>query len=204
MEQKNFTEKDSLELISSMISKTRDSLEVGSGNVFLYYGYCSLLLSVITFLTSHLTGSNIWNALWFLMFLPMIIIKLKEQKSPQKMTTYTDRMLDNTWKIVALLMILSVIVIVVNGYASGLFYFPAMLPLALLTVSMGTMITGLTVKENNVTAISIVGFIISVKLLIDMAAGGRFSPAWNLMAGLSFVFTLIIPGHILNRKSKES
>ena len=203
MEQ-NFSERDSIELISGMIKKTRQNLEVGSGNVFLYYGYSSLVIAIATYFTTLLTGSNIWNLLWFLMFVPMAVLMGKAQKEKPDATTYTDRMLGNTWKIVGLLMILSVIVITVYGFVSGTIYFPVMLPVALLAVSMGSMITGLTVKKNSVTAISIVGFIIPVKVLIDMATGNGYTPAWNLIGGLSFLCTLVIPGHILNRKSSRS
>lgn len=37
-----------------------------------------------------------------------------------------------------------------------------------------------------------------------MGLGHDYVPAWNLMAGLSFVLTLVIPGHILNRKSGKT
>ena len=194
MEEKNFNEKESIELISSMISKTRQRLEVGSGNVFLYYGYSALAISVATFLVSYLTGSNIWN----------VLIMGKSQKNKPEVTTYTDRMLENTWKIVGLLMILSVAVIAVNGFFTKVFCFSPMLPLSLMIVSIGSMLTGLTVNENNITAISIAGFIIPVKLLIDMRLGHYYVPVWDLMAGLSFVLTLVIPGHILNRKSGKT
>ena len=41
MEEKNLTEKESLELIARMISKSKKRLEIGDGNVFLYWGTLS-------------------------------------------------------------------------------------------------------------------------------------------------------------------
>ena len=38
MKENTFSEKDSLELISQMLKQTKKNLEVGSGNIFLYYG----------------------------------------------------------------------------------------------------------------------------------------------------------------------
>ena len=35
-------------------------------------------------------------------------------------------------------------------------------------------------------------------------SGHDYVPVWDLMAGLSFVLTLVIPGHILNRKSGKT
>ena len=45
-----FNEKESLELITQMIQKTRKELEVGSGNVFLCYGYTSVILAIAVYL----------------------------------------------------------------------------------------------------------------------------------------------------------
>lgn len=65
MEEKKFTEKESLELISQMIQVTKENLERGSGNVFLVYGYAAVVLSVGIYAAVHLTGKPLWNVLWF-------------------------------------------------------------------------------------------------------------------------------------------
>ena len=39
MEEKKITEQESLELIARMIESTKENLEVGRGNRFLYFGY---------------------------------------------------------------------------------------------------------------------------------------------------------------------
>lgn len=49
MKENNFSEKDSLELISQMLKQTKDNLGVGSGNIFLYYGYSAFFISLIVF-----------------------------------------------------------------------------------------------------------------------------------------------------------
>ena len=69
MKEKLFSEKDSLELISQMLKQTRQNLEVGSGNIFLYYGYAALTISLLVFVLIFLTGNPVWAALWFVMFI---------------------------------------------------------------------------------------------------------------------------------------
>ena len=49
MEEKKFTEKESLELISQMIQATRKNLVKGQGNYFIIYGYTAAILSVIIY-----------------------------------------------------------------------------------------------------------------------------------------------------------
>lgn len=75
-EKKMFTEKESLELISQMIQMTKENLERGSGNVFLIYGYAAVALSVVVYAAVYITGRPLWNALWFLMFIPAIVMKV--------------------------------------------------------------------------------------------------------------------------------
>ena len=74
MKENNFSEKDSLELISQMLKQTKDNLGVGSGNIFLYYGYSAFFISLIVFGFVYFTANNVWAALWSLMFVPSVII----------------------------------------------------------------------------------------------------------------------------------
>lgn len=173
MEERKFTEKESLELISQMISASRQRLQKGSGNPFLYYGYPSLSISVATFLITKFSGDYVWNMLWILMFIPAIVLWVKDRGEKPETTSYIDRMLTNTWKVVLMLMVLSLAVIVCSGLGAGMINMMLMLPLALIFVCTGTLITGLTTGEGGIV-------------------------------GFSFLFSLVIPGHIINRKSSRS
>ena len=201
MEERKFTEKESLELISQMISASRQRLQKGSGNPFLCYGYTSLAISVATFLISRFSGNYVWNLLWILMFIPAIVLWIKDRGEKPETTSYIDRMLTNTWKVVLMLMLLSLVVIVCSGFGAGVVNMMLMLPLALIFVCTGTLITGLTIGEGGIVGMTVIAFAIPVLLLSAMVAGDRYLPVWNLAGGLSFLFSLVIPGHIINRKS---
>lgn len=201
MKENIFNERESLELISQMIHKTRKELEVGSGNVFLYYGYTSVLLAIIIYLITYLTAHPAWNFLWFAMFLPQIIIYFKNRKNKPHAVTYTDKMLGNTWKIVGCLMVLTCITILGMGCFTHTINFSLMLPLALLYVCTGSMISGLVVNIPSITRLTVVATIIPVMILIEMRSGQAFHTNWNLMAAIAFLLALIVPGHILNRKA---
>ena len=49
MEEKILSEKESLELISKMISETKNKLERGGGNIFLLWGYLGVCVSLIVY-----------------------------------------------------------------------------------------------------------------------------------------------------------
>ena len=69
MEEKKITEQESLELIARMIELTKENLEVGRGNQFLYFGYFAFVLSIVVFACVKLTQNNHFSGLWWLMFL---------------------------------------------------------------------------------------------------------------------------------------
>ena len=46
MEERKLNEKESLELITQMIQNTRRNLDTGSGNMFLVWGYVSVLVTL--------------------------------------------------------------------------------------------------------------------------------------------------------------
>lgn len=58
MEKNSFTEKDSLELISQMIQQSKKNMEIGSGNILLYYGYPAVILAVVIYLLVHMTHNR--------------------------------------------------------------------------------------------------------------------------------------------------
>ena len=198
MEERKFTEKESLELISQMISASRQRLQKGSGNPFLCYGYSSLAISVATFLITRFSGNYVWNLLWILMFVPAIVLWIKDRGEKPETTSYIDRMLTNTWKVVLMLMVLSLVVIVCSGLGDGTINMMLMLPLALIFVCTGTLITGLTIGEGGIVGMTTIAFVMPVLLLSAMVAGDQYLPVWNL------VFSLVIPGHIINRRSSRS
>ena len=204
MEERKFTEKESLELISQMISASRQRLQKGSGNPFLCYGYSSLAISVATFLITRFSGNYVWNLLWILMFVPAIVLWIKDRGEKPETTSYIDRMLTNTWKVVLMLMVMSLVVIVCSGLGAGVVNMMLMLPLALIFVCTGTLITGLTIGEGSIVGMTTIAFVMPVLLLSGMVSGDGYLPVWNLAGGFSFLFSLVIPGHIINHRSSGS
>ena len=108
MKEKLFSEKDSLELISQMLKQTRQNLEVGSGNIFLYYGYAALAISLLVFVLIFLTGNPVWAALWFVMFIVSFVIQRKAEKNKPHVVTYMDKAISNTWSVLSVLFLLTV------------------------------------------------------------------------------------------------
>ena len=196
MEEKKFTEKESLELISHMIQATRKNLVKDQGNYFIIYGYTAAILSVIIYTLLRMIPTPWWWAGWFLMFLPVIILLLKGKRNSPTVVTYTDSMVNKVWQVTVLVMLaLSLLV--------GKCDFMLMLPLCLLYASIGTAITGLVIREKCLSYTPFAGFVFAIYMLMNYTINNSIDIRWNLYFGLSFVIMMIIPGHVLNNKSEK-
>lgn len=67
MEDKQLNGKESLELISRMIQNSRKNLRIGSGNVFLLWGYLCAVTSLAIYMLLTAVYSPAWNWLWLVM-----------------------------------------------------------------------------------------------------------------------------------------
>ena len=103
MEEKRLTEKESLELIAGMIRNTKSKLEIGDGNMLLFWGYLSIGVAVVVGFAALLTHSPQCNWLWLL--IPIIGFPLmkyweRKKKSEMLVSTYVDKISAGIWKIV--------------------------------------------------------------------------------------------------------
>ena len=66
MEEKTISERESLELITEMIRQTKERLNVGSGNLFLVWGYVCTLVSLLVYVMVMYTHDARMSILYFL------------------------------------------------------------------------------------------------------------------------------------------
>jgi len=116
MEEQKMNEKESLELIAQMIRVTKQSIGSGSGNKFLMYGYTAAILSIVIYALVYFTGNSAWSAGWFLMFLPLLFSSVREKRDRPKVVTYIDRMINETWRVIGALFVLTVLTMIVLGF----------------------------------------------------------------------------------------
>ncbi|MDO4790755.1 MAG: hypothetical protein Q3998_07330 [Porphyromonas sp.] len=78
-----------------------------------------------------------------------------------------------------------------------------MAPLSLMYVAIGCAITGVLLKEKIVIWTSGFSFVLGVYILMMLYSTHLFQNYFNLLLSLSFIFMLILPGHIVNAKAKR-
>ncbi|MDH6305335.1 cation transport ATPase [Parabacteroides sp. PF5-5] len=191
MEDRKITEKESLELISQMIRNTQNKLAENSGRPFLLFGYLSVAFAIVIWCLIHATADWRWGYLWFV--LPAIAwpIVARIYNRMRNKTTYIDRVVKYIW------ILMGITIIIACGFTL-IFHDMESLFFTSLLLGMCTALTGLVVKIKPVVIAGAIAMALS-PVVLWMQGENRL-----LLLSLVFVLVFVIPGHILNHKSKNN
>ncbi|MGC3977129.1 MAG: hypothetical protein QM751_02165 [Paludibacteraceae bacterium] len=192
MEEKKMNEKESLELISQMIQNTQQRIRNHNGIPFLVWGYLSVLVSLAVWYLLRATMDYRWNYLWFLIPVlgyPIMMFFLKKEEKGLK--TYIDKVISYIW---ISLGIASLVVTV----SSIFFWRLPIFFIILLLVGAGTTMTALIARFRLMVFLGFTCLFSSVLCLVIKNV--------NVILVFAFIFLImmIIPGHILNFRNKQS
>ena len=204
MEERTLNEKESLALITQMINSSKKNMEIGQGNIMLTYGYFTTILSIVLFALISLTHDFIWSWGWMLMFVIWPIMSYRQRQRPPKVVTYTDKVISKVWQVMGWMFIVTFLTIGIIEFSFARHIeFILMLPLSLIYCGIGVSITGIIIQERWMTYTPLIAFIIAIYMLTRLMIGEKATTLWYLYFGLSFVFMMIIPGHIVNNKARK-
>jgi len=104
MEEKKMTERESLELITTMINRTRERY-IGDGNILLMWGYLTVIVTALVWIMLVMTHNPAWNWLWFAIgIVGGIATPIMSRKSDLKsgVKSYSDKVTSQIWTTVGL------------------------------------------------------------------------------------------------------
>jgi len=192
MEEDNFTQKESLELISRMIKESRTNIEKGGGNIYLMWGYLWLIISLVIYFIISKTGNYSAYWIWFaipLIGFPSMAIMLKNKQ--KHAITFVEKVISIIWIVLGLCALLLSLFMLIDYSA-----FPILFVMALI-INAGVAMSGLVIKFKPIAIAGIIGIFLSFILLLITGL------VQILIFGCFSIFMLIIPGHILNAASKK-
>ena len=208
MEDKKLTEKESLELITSMIQRTRERY-VGDGDILLMWGYLTVAVTALVWILLATTGNPIYNLCWFLIPLVGYIVKslmVKNQQAKSGVKSYSDRIVTQIWTVVgvsSLVAMLCCIGFILFAHAPAAIW-KSMFIFALIMVPMAEVANGIVVKEKSLVVGGALGLCVGIFTMCCIAGGIAFDANWYLpMFIIAFICMMIIPGHIINHKAKQ-
>ena len=191
--EKPFNEIESLALISSMIQKTKSSLQ-DNGFYFLLWGWLVFVASITQYVMIKMgmlvQGNYTWS---ILMPLGVVISAVHgwKQGKKQRVKTYTEELLN--YALIAFLVAL-VIVLVFMTLSGG---WERSYPMLMMVYGMWLFISGGALKFRPLIIGGIINF--------ACAIGGFYVHTIELLLLLSFAVLAgyIIPGHMLNAKFRR-
>ena len=207
MEDRKLTERESLEVITSMITRTKYRLVKGSGNILLMWGYLIVAVTALIWVLLMTTRNPAVNWLWFLIWIiggiaTPIMAKKKRVASGTK--SYTDKLTSRMWSVVGWTGIASTMLCLGFLLIGGKDSWSMMFAFALIIVPMAEIMQGLVIKENSLIAGGGIGLFIGLFTACCIAAHVALMAIWFMpLFIIAFAAMMIVPGHILNSKAKR-
>ena len=208
MEDRKLNEKESLELITQMIQNTRRNLDAGGGNMFLLWGYVGVVVTLGVLAAWSLTENTV--ALWGFWALPVVgwfwalpVVGWslswwfgRKWRKKQRAKDYTDRVVRQVWQIIGIASC------GVAGFATLYHSYEMILPLCGLLVSLGSLLTGIIIRYTLFSGLPSCGFAWSLEQVFEVATDGASMDTLIIFV-LILLFSLVIPGHVLNRRVRK-
>lgn len=210
MEEKKLDAQESIELITRMIRNTRQRLERHSGRPFLIWGYTTVAVSLLNYSLNIAGADPAWSLSWFLIpVLGILLMRLFPEKKGSEPRTEIDRIVNALWIVCSL----SLVPIFLFSFLHGLSYRPSLFALITLVMAIGTAATGLIVRSKVYTVAGFLAMAGSVLFALYDFYLGRLAQTVGIDAArlnneilifaAIFVVMMIIPGHIINHRSRH-
>ena len=206
MEDKKLTEKESLEVITSMIARTK-ARYLGSGNILCMWGYLAVFESILVWILLAATHQNVWNWLWFaipVIGIPVTFVMRRREKRAYGAVTYSDKITSQLWTIFGVSEIVLTLVCLAFSLIGGIKCWIAMLVYTLIAAPVAEIAQGLIIKEKSLTWGGIVGLAIGMVSVCCVTGNIPLLANWFMPLFILFwVVMMIVPGHIINHKEKK-
>ncbi len=205
MEERKLTEKESLEVITSMIARTKQRY-LGSGNM-LVWGYLVVIVSILVWMMISITRNGAWNWLWFaipLIGFPTTSLMARKEYIKFGAVSYSDRVTSRLWTIFGVSEIVLTLMCLGFAFLGEIDCWVAMLVYSILVAPCAEIAQGLIVKEKSLTIGGVIGICIGMITLCCVVGSIPLLASWYMPLFIfAWVAMMIVPGHILKNKEKK-
>lgn len=208
MEDKRISEKESIDIITSMIARTKERYSLGDGNIMLMWGYLTVGISVLIWVLLALTRNPVVNWLWFLIWIiGGIATPIMAKKSAVKkgVKTYTDKIISRLWSIVGFSAIAWTFTCLGLLLFGGIDAWSAMIIFALIVVPLIEIANGIVLNESSAIWGGSIGLLVGIIFTGCIAGRVALVASWAMPLFIfAFICMMIIPGYIINYKAKKN
>ncbi len=207
MEDKKLTEKESLEVITSMIAQTKQRY-IANGNILLMWGYLIVGMTALIWTLLVLTHNPSWNWLWFLIWIiggTATPIMAKKEQRKRGVKNYSDTLSSRIWSTVGFSAIAATAICLAMLLVKGIDAWSSMFALALIIVPFVEIAQGIIIKERSLVAGGSIGLLAGLFTMACIAGHVALYATWFMPIFIvAFIAMMIVPGHILNSKARKA
>lgn len=206
MEEKKLTEQESISIITEMISRTKDRY-IGDGNIMMMWGWVTIAVTGLVWLVEYLTHNPAWTWLWLLIpAIGGIITPIMAKKSGRKkgMITYSDKISSQIWLTVSIISALAMIICFGFSFFGIYRAWYLMFVFGLIIVPFAEIAQGLIVREKSLIIGGACGMATGLFAVCILMCNLGVKAYWFLpMFMLAFVCMMLIPGYVINSKTRR-
>lgn len=210
MEEKRLDAQESIELITRMIRNTRRRLERHSGRPYLVWGYTTIVISLLNYTLNVVGAAPEWSLTWFLIpVLGFVLMRIFPEKKSTEPRTEIDRIVNSLWLVCTLSLIPIFILCLFHGWS----YRPSLFALITLVMSIGSTATGLIVRSRIYTTAGLLGMVGTAAIALwdyylkqlpdPQLIDSRMLNNEILIFAVVFLVMMVIPGHIINYRTRH-
>lgn len=210
MEEKRLDAQESIELITRMIRNTRRRLERHSGRPYLVWGYTTVVISLLNYTLNVVGAAPEWSLTWLLIpVLGFVLMRLFPEKKSTEPRTEIDRIVNSLWLVCTLSLIPIFILCLFHGWS----YRPSLFALITLVMSIGSTATGLIVRSRIYTTAGLLGMVGTAAIALwdyylkqlpdPQLIDSRMLNNEILIFAVVFLVMMVIPGHIINYRTRH-
>ncbi|MFT4154167.1 hypothetical protein [Parafilimonas sp.] len=196
MNENDFSPRQSLQLIESMINRAKDKY-AEDGFMYLLWGWLVFILSIIQFVLLHVFNYAYHYIVW-LVTIPVFIYQIfytKKKNRNQKVFTYTDAIIGYVWITYAIVMLLLCFFI---GILTSGEYFKYIIHILLAVYGMPVFLTGIIIKYRPLIYGGIACWVLCILSTFIKNYDYQF-----LCIPAAMIVAWIIPGYSLRAKYKS-
>ena len=191
-EEKQMTETESLQLITSMINKAKNRFNE-TGMLYLLWGWLILACCVVQFVAIHFFNNNktyyVWYSTWLLLIYQFFY--LRKKKASRKVKMYTGEIIGFVWLVFLIMYALLVFILLYMN--AGAVISPAILVM----YGMPTFLSGIILKFNPLKTGGICCWLLAI---CSPFVTGEYQ---LLLIASAVIIAWIIPGYLLKQKFKK-
>jgi hypothetical protein len=186
------TEKESLQLITSMINKARNRFNE-TGALYLLYGWVILICCLVQFVALYFFKNHHVYYIWYFTWAAVIyqVVYLRKKRATDKTRTYTGEIIGFVWLV--FIICISLLIFLQIYLKSPVTINPSIL----IMYGMPTFLSGVILKSNALKRGGVCCWLLAV---LSMFIAYEFQ---LLLIALAVILAWIVPGYLFKRKFKK-